>query len=340
VSPADGAAYWLPLVFMAVMGLALLAYVVLDGYDLGVGVLLPFATDAQKDMMVASIGPFWDANETWLVLGIGVLLIAFPSAHGLVLTTLYLPVTLMLIGLILRGVAFDFRVKARAEHKARWNALFAFGSLLAAVTQGWMLGRHITGFAPGAAANAFALLIALVLPAAYALLGSGWLLMKTTAATADGLRLRAAAWGRRAFWALVLAITAISVTTPLVSPTVAGRWFTMPEMFLLAPIPLASAAALWAVHHALHRPRLIEGGYAWLPFAGTVLVFVLAFAGLAWSQYPWIVLDRIDVWQAAAHVSALKVSLIGVGITLPFIIFYTVYAYRVFHGPAEELSYG
>src|SRR3569832_1005952 len=128
----------LPLVFMGVRGLALLAYVVLDGYDLGVGLLLPFATDAQKDVMVASIGPFWDANETWLVLGIGVLLVAFPVAHGIVLSALYLPVAVMLIGVIMRGVSFDFRVKARAAHKGLWNRLFALGSLLASAAQGWM----------------------------------------------------------------------------------------------------------------------------------------------------------------------------------------------------------
>ena len=135
----------LPLIFMAVMGLSLLAYVVLDGYDLGVGILLPFADNAEKDIMVSSIGPFWDANETWLVLGIGVLLVAFPKAHGMVLSALYLPVAVMLIGLILRGVSFDFRVKARAERKTLWNRLFALGSLMAAMAQGWMLGAWLTG---------------------------------------------------------------------------------------------------------------------------------------------------------------------------------------------------
>src|SRR6186713_2121718 len=140
---------FLPLIFMGVMGLALLAYVVLDGYDLGVGILLPFASDEQKDVMVSSIGPFWDANETWLVLGVGVLLIAFPRAHGLVLSALYLPVAVMLIGLILRGVSFDFRVKARAARKDMWNRLFALGSLMAASAQGWMLGRYLTAFDHG-----------------------------------------------------------------------------------------------------------------------------------------------------------------------------------------------
>jgi cytochrome d ubiquinol oxidase subunit II len=141
--------YLAPLIFMAVMGLALLTYVVLDGYDLGVGMLLPFATPDEKDVMVSSIGPFWDANETWLVLGVGVLLVAFPAAHGVVLQALYLPVAVMLIGLVLRGVAFDFRVKAHADHKPLWNRLFASGSLVASLAQGWMLGSYITGFDNG-----------------------------------------------------------------------------------------------------------------------------------------------------------------------------------------------
>jgi hypothetical protein len=153
--------------------------VVLDGYDLGVGLLLHRASDAQKDQMISSIGPFWDANETWLVLGVGILLIAFPKAHGMVLTALYLPVALMLVGLILRGVAFDFRVKAQAAHKPLWNFAFFAGSGIAAICQGWMLGRYITGFASGWEFTVFAALIALLLPAAYVLLGAGWLIMKT-----------------------------------------------------------------------------------------------------------------------------------------------------------------
>ena len=139
-------AEFLPLFFLAVMGLSLLAYVILDGYDLGVGLLLLLASDAEKDTMIASIGPFWDANETWLVLGVGVLLIAFPMAHGLVLQALYLPVAVMLIGLILRGVAFDFRVKAPLKYKHFWNRAFFTGSLMASGSQGWMLGSYITGF--------------------------------------------------------------------------------------------------------------------------------------------------------------------------------------------------
>ncbi|MDF3884779.1 cytochrome d ubiquinol oxidase subunit II, partial [Cupriavidus basilensis] len=169
---------WMPLVFLALMGLSMLIYVILDGYDLGVGVLLRRADDADKDTMIASIGPFWDANETWLVLGVGLLLTAFPIAHGAILTQLYLPVALMLAGLIIRGVAFDFRVKARAHHKPWWNRAFYAGSLLAAFSQGLMLGLYITGFQYGWLDVAFAVVVGLCLVAGYCLLGAGWLIMK------------------------------------------------------------------------------------------------------------------------------------------------------------------
>src|SRR5690606_29134750 len=149
---------YLPVIFMTLMGIALFLYVVLDGYDLGVGILMPGGTDEEKDIMVSSIGPFWDANETWLVLGIGLLLVAFPLAHGVVLSSLYLPVVLMLVGLILRGVAFDFRVKARDDHKPLWNHMFWIGSVVAAASQGFMLGGYITGFDTSWPARGFAVL--------------------------------------------------------------------------------------------------------------------------------------------------------------------------------------
>ena len=182
----------LPVIFMLIMGLALLIYVILDGYDLGVGMLLPLANEEEKDIMIASIGPFWDANETWIVLGVGVLLIAFPSAHGVVLTALYVPVTLMLFGLILRGVAFDFRVKAGDQHKALWNKAFFAGSTLAAMSQGWMLGSYITGLDTSPVNWLFSALIAVTLPALYVMLGCAWLMMKTE----DPLFEKAVRWSR------------------------------------------------------------------------------------------------------------------------------------------------
>jgi cytochrome d ubiquinol oxidase subunit II len=326
----------LPLVFMAVMGLALLAYVVLDGYDLGVGLLLPFADDEQKDVMVSSIGPFWDANETWLVLGVGVLLIAFPRAHGLVLSALYLPVAVMLIGLVLRGVSFDFRVKARAARKDMWNRLFSLGSIMAAAAQGWMLGRYLTAFDHSLWPTLFSLLIAITLPTAYAMLGAGWLIMKTEGA----LQAKAVRWARLVLWPMGLALVAISLATPLVSPTIFDKWFAMPQFIGLLPIPVACAAAFFAAFHVTGREDVVRAGYGWVVFASTVLIFVLAFLGLAYSIYPYIVIEKLTVWQAASAHESLVVIFVGVAITLPAIIVYTVFMYRVFWGRASELSYG
>ena len=325
----------LPLFFMAVMGLALLAYVVLDGYDLGVGILLPFAADEEKDMMVSSIGPFWDANETWLVLGIGVLLIAFPAAHGIVLSALYLPVAVMLIGLILRGVSFDFRVKARAEHKTMWNRLFALGSLVTAMAQGWMLGRYLTGFDHGWQSSLFSLGIAVTLPTGYALLGAGWLIMKT----GEELQLKAVHWARLVLWPMGAALVAISLASPMVSHTVYERWFAMPQFIGLLPIPVACAVAFFAIFHVTAKPRVVAAGYGWVVFASTVLIFVLAFLGLAYSLYPYIVIDRMTAWQAASATKSLMFIFVGVAITLPAIIVYTVFMYRVFWGRARALDY-
>lgn len=326
----------LPLIFMAVMGLALLAYVVLDGYDLGVGLLLPLATDEEKDVMVSSIGPFWDANETWLVLGVGVLLVAFPLAHGIVLTHLYLPAAVMLIGLVLRGVSFDFRVKARAAHKGLWNKLFAIGSLMAAAAQGWMLGSYLTGFGESIAARLFSLGIALTLPTAYAMLGAGWLIMKT----GEDLQAKAVRWAGSVLWPMGAALVGISLATPLVSPPVWDKWFAMPQLIGLLPIPVACAVAFYAAFHVVRHPRVVHAGYGWVVFASTVLIFVLSFLGLAYSLYPYIVIDRLTVWQAASAHDSLVFIFVGVAITLPAIIVYTVYMYRVFWGKARDLSYG
>ena len=326
----------LPLIFMAVMGLALLAYVILDGYDLGVGILVPFATDAEKDTMIFSIGPFWDANETWLVLGVGILLVAFPAAHGLVLGALYLPVAVMLLGLTMRGVAFDFRVKARDSHKTTWNRIFATGSFVTAAAQGWMLGSYITGFDYGWLSLAFAAGIAITLPAAYAMLGAGWLIMKT----GDALQLKAVGWARKVILPMGAALLAISVATPIVSRTVFEKWFSLPQMFALLPIPVICAVALWAIWHVIAKPRVVAAGYGWVIFACTVLIFVMAFLGLSYSIYPFIVIDKLTVWDAASAHESLMVLLVGLGITLPAIIVYTIFMYKVFWGPARELTYG
>jgi cytochrome d ubiquinol oxidase subunit II len=312
----------------------MLIYVVSDGYDLGVGMLMHRATDAEKDVMVASIGPFWDANETWLVLGVGILLVAFPKAHGLVLGELYLPVALMLVGLTLRGVAFDFRVKAKDTHKQAWDRLFFAGSALASVAQGWMLGRYVSGFGTGWNYPLFAAAIAAALPMAYVLMGASWLIMKTE----GELQERAVQWARIAWAPMVGGLVLISMATPWVSSTVRQRWFSLPEIIALAAIPLMCGASLLALR-ALLGTRHVRGPVSWLPFVLLIAVFVLGFLGLAYSIYPYVVLDQLTIWQAASSPEALKVLLVGTCISVPAIAGYTVFSYRVFRGKTGELNY-
>lgn len=330
---------WLPLAFMAVMGLAILAYVILDGFDLGVGILFPAAPQSERDRMIGAIGPFWDANETWLVLGIGVLLVAFPKAHGEILTALYLPVAIMLGGLILRGVAFDFRAKAGSAERGLWDRAFFIGSLVAALAQGWMLGRFVAGFEVKLSAYLFAALIALALAATYVLLGATWLILKAEGA----LQRRAVRFAQRAFFGMLIGILAISATTPLVSERIFERWFTLPYLALLAPIPLSTALLFFILWRSLDRlpKRLAEGNEygAWVPFAATVGILFLAFYGLAYSLFPYVILDRMTIWEAAAAPESLMIVFLGAVVVLPMIIAYTVFVYRVFRGKVEPLSY-
>lgn len=328
-------AEWLPLFFVFTMGLALLIYVVLDGYDLGIGILLPFAAEDEKDVMIAAIGPFWDANETWIVLGVGVLLVAFPKAQGAVLTALYVPVTLMLMGLILRGVAFDLRVKARDQRRTLWNRAFFAGSLIASLCQGWMLGYYITGLQNNTLSLVFAALIAVSLPALYILLGAGWLLMKTEHALYE----KSLRWARMALWPMGICLLLVSVATPLVSDQIAHRWFTLPNAIGLLPIPLSCVLVFGGLAWILSRADILARGYQWVLFAGLVVLCVMATLGLAYSIFPDIVIGKMDIWHAAAAPESLLFMLYGVVITLPAIIGYSIYVYKVFHGKATSLSY-
>jgi len=329
-------AFWLPLAFLGFMGVAMLLYVVLDGYDLGVGILLRRVESADKDRMIASIGPFWDANETWLVLGVGILLVAFPLAHGVILGALYLPVALMLAGLILRGVAFDFRVKAQDSHRHLWDRAFYAGSLIATVAQGYMLGAMVTGFVLGTMQALFSLFIGLCLIAGYALLGATWLIYKTE----GELQLRAIRWARTSLWLTGVGVAAVSIVTPMVSQRIFDKWFTWPNFLLLAPIPIMSAALFVLIEVLLRRaPARVGGKQDVLPFLVTVGIFGLAFVGLAYSLFPFLVVDRVTIWQAASATESLFVIFWGVCVVLPAILGYTIYAYRVFGGKASELSY-
>ena len=320
----------LPVIFAVLMGVSILAYVVLDGYDLGVGMLMPAATADQQDLMVASIGPFWDANETWLVLGIGLLLVAFPKAHGVVLGELYLPVAAMLIGLMFRGVAFEFRMKAEGWHAELWNWLFWFGSFLASLAQGFMLGRYITGFESGFGYWLFALLVGASVCGGYVLLGATWLVLRTE----GELQRKARAWAKWGLLWVALGVALVSLATPLASESVRHKWFDFPRTLGLMLLPLASVAAGAWVWRSL-RPDVAD----WKAFAGTVVIYVLAFLGLAYSIFPFVVVDRMTIWDAASHDSALRFMFWGAIIVLPFIAGYTVFAYRVFRGKVRVALY-
>jgi cytochrome d ubiquinol oxidase subunit II len=328
-------AVWLPLVFAGLMGLSILIYVCLDGFDLGVGLLFPLASEAERDRMIASIGPFWDANETWLVLAIGILLVAFPQAHGMILTALYLPVALMLTGLILRGVAFEFRVKAPGHHKRWWDAAFFAGSLLTALAQGFMLGLYVMGLDYTLWHVGFALLTAVFLAVAYSFIGAAWVILKT-----DGtLQWKAVDWARGGIWGLVLGMAAISLATPLVSDRLWNRWFAWPETLLLAPLPLLSGALIVLLWATLRRLPLPGDRLAWLPFVAATALFALGFGGMAYSFYPYVVPERLTIWQAASSPEALRIILWGTIVVLPTIIAYSAFAYTVFRGKATKLSY-
>lgn len=326
---------WLPFMFAFLMGFAMLAYAVLDGYDLGVGILTATADNTQKDRMIASIGPFWDANETWLVLGVGILLVAFPAAHGVILTELYLPVAVMLFGLIFRGVAFDFRAKVPKHRKRFWDNAFFAGSALAALAQGYMLGAYITGFADGAGAVLFSCLIAVAVAAGYGLIGACWLIMKCE----DALQKKAIAQAKNLLILTGAGVILVSLATPFVSARILEKWLSFPEIVLLAPVPAMTGMLIIALFALLRHMPFKNDAYAWLPFGMTVILYCLCFSGLAYSFYPYIVPDRLTIIDAAAARESLRIILIGTLIVFPVLIGYTVLAYRVFKGKAGDLRY-
>ncbi len=325
----------LPLIFAGLMGLSILIYVVLDGFDLGVGLLFPFADKTEKDRMVASIGPFWDANETWLVLAIGILLVAFPVAHGAILTQLYLPVAVMLIGLILRGVAFEFRAKAPDAHKTTWDWMFFTGSLMTSLSQGFMLGLYVMGLAWTWWHIGFALVTGVFLTVAYSFIGATWVIFKT-----DGLlQSKAIGWAQSGIWGVVLGMGAVSMATPLVSTRIYDKWFAWPQMLWLSPLPIISAALIILIWATLRHLPLPGDRRAWVPFVASIALFGLGFLGMAYSFFPYIVPEAITIYEAASAPESLWIILVGVMIVLPIILAYSVLAYVIFRGKATHLSY-
>lgn len=286
----------LAIIFVSLMALATLLYAILDGYDLGVGILLPLDNEEDADTMVASIGPFWDANETWLVLAVGLLLIAFPAAHSLVLKALYLPAALMLTGLILRGVAFDFRAKAAFTHKPLWNRMFKFGSFLASFFQGYMLGWYMTGFSETLGGYSFAVLSGVGVTCAYTFIGAAWLVMKTE----GELQQRAI---RICRWCALIAFVGIavaSVSNLFLFPEVYNKWFSFPTSLILLPIPILCFALFGVCYAALNTLAIDAREGAALPFIIAAMVFTLSFFGLGYSFFPDIVPGQLTIWESVA----------------------------------------
>ncbi len=325
----------LPIIWMLIIGFGLMMYVIMDGFDLGIGLLFPFVrAREQRDTMVNTVAPVWDGNETWLVLGGAGLMAAFPLAYAIILSALYLPLVFMLAGLIWRGVAFEFRFKADEAHKPFWDQAFAWGSYIATFFQGVSLGAFINGFTvrDGAYAGGaldwltpFSLLTGLGLIAAYALLGSTWLIMKTEGA----LQQRMTVLARPALLALLVCVGAVSVWTPLVHSAVAQRWFSVPNLFFFAPVPLLVLAAAWAIL------RQLKGQPNVAPFLLSLVLIFLGYSGLLISLWPNIIPPDISIRAAAGPPQSLGFALVGALLIIPVILTYTGWSYYVFRGKVK-----
>ncbi|MBR0646508.1 cytochrome d ubiquinol oxidase subunit II [Plastoroseomonas hellenica] len=321
----------LPLIWAVIIGFGLMMYVVMDGFDLGIGILFPFVRGREeRDTMVNTVAPVWDGNETWLVLGGAGLYAAFPLAYAVVLSALYLPLVLMLAGLIWRGVAFEFRFKADEAHRPFWDKAFAWGSYIATFSQGVALGAFIEGFPVEGRAYAggmldwlspFSLFTGVGLLAAYALLGSTWLIMKTE----GELQRRMTALAKPVMLALLAAIAVVSLWTPLAHPAVAARWFSLPNLFFFSPVPVLVLLASWLLFRAL------DHGLHAAPFALALLLLFLGYTGLAISLWPNII-PGISIWDAAGPPQALGFTLVGALVIIPVILAYTAWSYYVFRG--------
>ncbi|CAP44178.1 cytochrome d ubiquinol oxidase subunit II [Bordetella petrii] len=326
----------LPLIWAVIILFGVMMYVVMDGFDLGIGLLFPFFPEkADRDVMMNTVAPVWDGNETWLVLGGAGLLAAFPLAYSVVLSALYLPLVLMLIGLVFRGVAFEFRFKARPGRLRLWDKAFAGGSLAATFFQGVTLGAFLNGLpvmndlyvgTSTAWLASFPLFTGLGLAVAYALLGATWLVMKTE----GPLQRRLRALARRLTWALLAVIAVISIWTPMQHPAIAERWFSLPNLFWFAPVPLLVVATTWRLLAALRG-----NGHA-APFLLTLALVFLGYSGLGISLWPYVIPPSITIWQAAGPPQSLGFTLVGALLIVPLILVYTGWSYWVFRGKVRH----
>jgi cytochrome d ubiquinol oxidase subunit II len=327
----------LPLIWAGLIAFAVLAYVVLDGFDLGVGILFPLIRgEAHRDEAMNSVAPVWDGNETWLVLGGGGLLAVFPLAYAIIMSALYVPIIVMLLALVFRGVAFEFRWKTK-RGKFLWDWAFAGGSTLAAFAQGLALGALVQGIPVANRAYAgghwdwltpFSILTGVALVIGYALLGATWLIFKT-----EGHVQRRAY--DIAFWvapATLLLIGVVSLWTPFLNGLYTQRWFAWPQILLVGPVPLAVLGAGYLLLRGLRERRELS------PFLSALSLFVLSFIGLGISFFPYLVPHTVTIWQAAAPDNSLSFLLVGGVVLIPIILAYTAYAYWVFRGKVNAVG--
>jgi cytochrome d ubiquinol oxidase subunit II len=330
----------LPLIWSGLIATAIFVYVLLDGFDLGVGILFPFApSDKCRSRMMNSIAPFWDGNETWLILGGGGVFVAFPLAYAILLPAFYIPIIIMLLSLVLRGVAFEFRFKAEGNSKKLWDYAFHFGSLGAAFAQGIILGGFIEGVAvtdrnysggPFDWATGFSIIVGMGVVFGYALLGATWLVMKTEDVTQ--------VWARQVgsyvlgFVGIFMAL--VSICVPFVNEDIAKFWFSSPNIFYLSAIPLLTALAFILLWMDLHNKKR-----EFRPFLLSVSIFFFGYLGLGLSIFPWIIPYNYTIWQAAASGPGLSLVLVGVLPLLPLILGYTGYCYYIFRGKTSHENY-
>jgi cytochrome bd ubiquinol oxidase subunit II len=325
----------LPLIWILIIAFGVMMYVVMDGFDLGIGILFPFVRDrSDRDTMINTVAPVWDGNETWLVLGGAALLAAFPLAYSVLLSALYLPLVLMLAGLIWRGVAFEFRFKSHDLHKSFWDKAFSWGSYIATFSQGVCLGAFINGFkvtGPSYMGGAldwltpFSLFTGVGLVVAYALLGSTWLIMKTEGT----LQRRMIVLARPVTFALLAVVGVVSLWTPLTHPAVAARWFTLPNLFFFSPVPLLVLATAWAILRVLKRETHAA------PFLLTLFLMLLGYSGFAISLWPNIIPPDVSIRQAAGPPESMGFTLVGALLIIPVILAYTSWSYFVFRGKVK-----
>jgi cytochrome bd ubiquinol oxidase subunit II len=318
-------------IWTLILGTAVFFYVLLDGFDLGVGILYGLAPNtAARNTIMNSIAPIWDGNETWLVLGGLGLLAAFPLAFAIIIPAVYFPILVMLLALVFRGVAFEFRFRD-AEHKTFWDHAFNYGSGIATFAQGVVLGSFIQGFRVSGRAfsgtsfdflTPFSILTGIALLFGYGLLGAGWLVLKTEGDLQNNARRQ----GRVCLIGVLAAIGIVSVWTPIMNPAIASRWFVFPNMLFLAPVPIATAAVAVTTWRALYGRSEI------LPFVGGICLFMLSFTGIAISLFPMIVPPHFTLWQAASSDRTQAFLLVGTLVLLPVILMYTSWSYWVFRG--------